>query len=267
MGLFARLIVVALGIMSVVSLLVTAERLLFFRKQRLDSVRYASTLERMLAEGRLTEAAQTSANIGVGGGYLGRVIDAGLRAFARAQGARGEYVVESVGRALERQAQREIQTLKRGQSIVATVSSTAPFVGLLGTVIGIVTSFQAMASTGSGGLGTVSGGIAEALVTTAFGLLVAIPAVFAFNYLQSWVDARGVDLSESSNELLDAVARGFGVQLDARQFLPADLAASAAGPQSGPQSSPPGHEEQKVVTTSGFMPRQGGASEAKTNVR
>jgi biopolymer transport protein ExbB/biopolymer transport protein TolQ len=87
------------------------------------------------------------------------------------------------------------------------VGSTAPFVGLLGTVMGIVTAFQLMASSGSGGLGTVSAGIAEALVTTAIGLLVAIPAVMAYNYLQGWVDARSVDLSESSNELLDIVAR------------------------------------------------------------
>jgi biopolymer transport protein ExbB/TolQ len=80
-------------------------------------------------------------------------------------------------------------------------------VGLLGTVMGIVNAFQQMAKTGAGGLGTVSAGIAEALVTTAFGLLVAIPAVMAYNVLQNWIDARAVDISESSNELLDAVAR------------------------------------------------------------
>jgi biopolymer transport protein ExbB/biopolymer transport protein TolQ len=91
--------------------------------------------------------------------------------------------------------------------VLATVSSTAPFVGLLGTVMGIVNSFQSMAASGSGGLGTVSAGIAEALVTTAFGLLVAIPAVMAYNYLQGWVDERAIDISESSNELLDLVAR------------------------------------------------------------
>jgi biopolymer transport protein TolQ len=73
--------------------------------------------------------------------------------------------------------------------------------------MGIITAFQQMAASGSGGLGTVSGGIAEALITTAFGLLVAIPAVMAFNFLQGWVDARAVDISESSNEFLDAVAR------------------------------------------------------------
>jgi biopolymer transport protein ExbB/TolQ len=111
-----------------------------------------------------------------------------------------------VSRALERQAQREVQLLKRGQGVLATVSSTAPFVGLLGTVMGIVNSFQMMAASGSGGLGTVSAGIAEALVTTAFGLLVAIPAVMIFNYFTGWIEARSVDISESSNELLDVVA-------------------------------------------------------------
>jgi len=222
MGLFARLIVIALAVMSVLSLGVTIERLIMFAKTRTDSMKYAMSIGPMLSEMRLVEASQVKA--GATGGYLGRVIEAGLNAFARSQGAHAEHVVESVGRALERQTQRELQMLKRGQSIVATVSSTAPFVGLLGTVMGIVTSFQEMGKTGSGGLGTVSGGIAEALVTTAFGLLVAIPAVFAFNYLQGWVDARGVDLAESSNELLDTVARSFAV------------AKTAAAPHRAPES-------------------------------
>ena len=115
-----------------------------------------------------------------------------------------------MARALERQAQREVQSLKRGLGVLATVGSTAPFVGLLGTVMGIVNAFQPMAAPGSGGLGTVSAGIAEALITTAFGLLVAIPAVMAYNYLQGWVDARAVDISESSNEFLDVVAKQVG---------------------------------------------------------
>jgi biopolymer transport protein ExbB/biopolymer transport protein TolQ len=121
-----------------------------------------------------------------------------------------EATVESVARALERQAQREVQSLKRGLNLLATVGSTAPFVGLLGTVMGIVNAFQQMAISGSGGLGTVSAGIAEALVTTAFGLLVAIPAVMLYNFLQGWVDARAVDISESSNEFLDVVAKQLG---------------------------------------------------------
>lgn len=114
---------------------------------------------------------------------------------------------EFIDRALRQAVARESLRLESGMTILATVGSTAPFVGLLGTVMGIVNSFQSMAASGSGGLGTVSAGIAEALVTTAFGLLVAIPAVMLYNFLQGWVDARAVDISESSNEFLDVVAR------------------------------------------------------------
>jgi biopolymer transport protein ExbB/biopolymer transport protein TolQ len=208
MGLMARLIVITLFIMSLLSLVVTAERILYFRKSKADSIRFAISMERMLAEGRLFEAAQQHA--GKDGGYLGRTMESGLKAFVRTYGSSREYVLETVGRALEKQTQRELQTMKRGQGMVATISSTAPFVGLLGTVMGIVTSFQSMAASGSGGLGAVSGGISEALVTTAIGLLVAIPAVFSFNWLQSWIDARGIDLAESGNDLLDMVGRAVG---------------------------------------------------------
>jgi biopolymer transport protein TolQ len=202
MGLFARLVVIVLGIMSVASLVVMAERMVVFRKTRRDSRNFAAKMGAILGKGDLNTAANT--NLGKDVGHLGRVINSGLTAY---KVTRGEQQVESVARALERQAQREVQSLKRGLGLLATVGSTAPFVGLLGTTMGIVNAFQLMAEAGSGGLGTISAGIAEALVTTAFGLLVAIPAVMAYNFLQGWVDARAVDISESSNEFLDVVAR------------------------------------------------------------
>jgi biopolymer transport protein ExbB/TolQ len=207
MGLFARLVVIAMGVMSVASLVVMAERLVVFRKSRGDSRTFAEKMGAILAKGDLNTAAST--NMGKNVGHLGRVIGAGLMAYRLSPGNR-DVAVESVARALERQALREVQSLKRGLGLLATVGSTAPFVGLLGTVMGIVNAFQMMAVSGSGGLGTVSAGIAEALVTTAFGLLVAIPAVMAFNFLQGWVDARAVDISESSNEFLDVVAKQMG---------------------------------------------------------
>ena len=192
-GLFARFIIFTLGAMSIASLVVIAERMVVFRKARSDSRTFASKMGAILAKGDLTTAAE--ANLGK------------------------DVAVESVARALERQAQREVQSMKRGLGILATVGSTAPFVGLLGTTMGIVNAFQEMAKSGAGGLATISAGIAEALITTAFGLLVAIPAVMAYNFLQGWVDARSVDISESSNEFLDVVARnmgssGSGVALD-----------------------------------------------------
>ncbi len=208
MGLFARLIVFVLGIMSLASIVVMAERIVSFIKSNRDSRRFAVNLAGTVEKTGIDEAAKAKP-VAKTVGHLGRVLSAGLGAYTmtRTAGTTPDLTIESVARALERQAQREQQNLKRGLNLLATVGSTAPFVGLLGTVVGIINAFESMAATGSGGLGTVSAGISEALVTTALGLLVAIPAVMAFNYMQGWVDARMVDMTESSNELLDAVAR------------------------------------------------------------
>jgi biopolymer transport protein TolQ len=206
MGLFARMITIILLVMSATSLVVMFERIIAFWKSRSESYAFAEKMAQLLSGGDLAAAANSGLTKGVG--HIGRVINAGLLAFKLAPADR-DTAIESVARALERQAAREVQVFKRGLGVLATVGSTAPFVGLLGTVMGIVNAFQSMALTGSGGLGTVSAGIAEALITTAFGLLVAIPAVMAFNFLQGWVDARSVDISESSNEFLDAVSKHY----------------------------------------------------------
>jgi biopolymer transport protein TolQ len=206
MGLFARFIVGVMAVMSVLALVIAGDRLVLFNKARTEARAFAAKMGALLAKGDLDAAA--GAKLGKDVGDLGRVITSGLNAYASAvKVANKDLVFESVARALERQAQREAATMKRGLGILATISATAPFVGLLGTVMGIVTAFQQMAASGSGGLGTVAGGIAEALITTAFGLLVAIPSVMIFNYFQGRVDGRAVDISESANEFLDVVAR------------------------------------------------------------
>jgi biopolymer transport protein ExbB/biopolymer transport protein TolQ len=210
MGLFARLVVYVLGLMSLSSIIVMAERFVSFTKSNRDSRKFANALAAGIEKSGLDEAAKSSKTAKQKSiGHLGRVLTSGLGAYTmtRTAGTTPDLTIESVARGLERQAQREQQNLKRGLNLLATVGSTAPFVGLLGTVVGIINAFQQMAATGSGGLATVSAGIAEALITTAFGLLVAIPAVMAYNYMQGWVDARMVDMTESSNELLDHVAR------------------------------------------------------------
>lgn len=206
MGIFAKTIVVVMAVMSVASLIVMFERIVVFSKSRSESIQFAEKMAQLLSGGDIAVAVGAGLNKNVG--HLGRVINAGLTAYKLAPRDR-DAAVESVARALERQAAREVQIFKRGLGVLATVGSTAPFIGLLGTVMGIVNSFQSMAASGSGGLGTVSAGIAEALITTAFGLLVAIPAVMAFNFLQGWVDARSVDISESSNEFLDLVSKHY----------------------------------------------------------
>lgn len=208
MGLFAKGIIVVLALMSVASLLVTFERLIVFARSTRASVGFAERMASVLQAGDLDAAVQARSDGEMG--HLGRVLSAGLKAYATSSKADRDLTLDSVARALERQAQREVLLLRRGQGLLATVGSTAPFVGLLGTVMGIVNAFQMMAATGSAGLGTVSGGIAEALVTTAFGLVVAVPAVVAYNFLQSSVEVRAVDIAESSNELVDVIARCMG---------------------------------------------------------
>jgi biopolymer transport protein ExbB/TolQ len=114
--------------------------------------------------------------------------------------------IDAVNRALDRVKEREIADLRRGLSFLATVASSAPFVGLFGTVIGIITAFQKMGLEG-GGLQAVSAGIAEALITTAFGLLVAIIAVWLFNFFTTRVEAFVVDMNDVSSELVDTMLK------------------------------------------------------------
>ena len=205
MGFFAKLILIILVIMSALSLLMIGERAIAFVRAKKESEQWARELAGPLSASDLDGAAQKLKGQDKIG-YVGRVVKAGLDAF-QLRGREDEDVAfESVSRALDRQSQREVHGLKRGLGGLASISSIAPFVGLLGTVVGIVNSFTQMAESGSGGLAVVSAGVAEALVATAAGLFVAIPALAAFNYLQGWVDSRAVDMSETANELLDIVA-------------------------------------------------------------
>ena len=207
MGLFARLVVYVLGLMSLASIVVMAERFVSFLKSNRDSRRFATTLAGSIEKSGIDEAAKTKVGTAKSVGHLGRVLSAGLGAYSmtRTAGTTPDLTIESVARALERQAQREQQNLKRGLNLLATVGSTAPFIGLLGTVVGIISAFQGIAATGSGGLSAVSAGISEALIETALGLAVAIPAVLVFNYLSGLIAQEELLLQHSAGELLDTI--------------------------------------------------------------
>ena len=110
----------------------------------------------------------------------------------------------------ERESLITYSDFKKGTGSLATIATTAPFIGLFGTVIGIINAFKGMAMTGSGGIGAVSGGIAEALVTTALGLFVAIPAAWMFNYFANILERFNVEMSNSSSELLDYFIKRMG---------------------------------------------------------
>ncbi|BDG09470.1 MotA/TolQ/ExbB proton channel family protein [Anaeromyxobacter paludicola] len=210
MGPFAKGIAGVLGVMSIYSLGVMGERLVTYARAASASRNFAVQLPGMLKDGKYGDAVALSKKLGRG--HISKVLGLAIEEYERGveinakggQAGMGDFdVVAAVNRAVDRSSQRTIADLRRGLGALATVGSTAPFVGLLGTVAGIITAFQAMAATGSGGLGSVSAGIAEALVTTAFGLLVAIPAVMMFNYLTNRVEDMTVDINDSANELVD----------------------------------------------------------------
>jgi biopolymer transport protein ExbB/TolQ len=213
MGPFAKFIAVVLAIMSVWSLAVAVERIVTYSRAGAASRKYAAELATLLPAGKFKEAVELAHSKEYAKGYLPKVLGLaleeyrhGLDSVSKPGGVReiGNFdVVAAVNRAIDRSTLRTITDLRRGLGSLATIGSTAPFVGLLGTVAGIITAFQAMAATGSGGLGSVSAGIAEALVTTAFGLLVAIPAVMFFNYFTNRVEEIQVDVNDSTTELVD----------------------------------------------------------------
>ena len=207
MGPMAKGIGVVLVIMSMISFGVAIERIYTFTQARKQSKLYAPQVAKHLKEGRLKDAIAISSSKNYRYSHLAKVVLAGLQEYQFQQEAGGnlsrEDLVDTVRRAIQRASALTANDLKKGVAALATIGATAPFVGLLGTVIGINTAFQGIAATGSGGLGAVSAGISEALVETALGLVVAIPAVWFYNYLTGRIEYFNVEMDNSSSELVD----------------------------------------------------------------
>jgi biopolymer transport protein ExbB/biopolymer transport protein TolQ len=207
MGWVAKAIGVILIFMSMISFGVAIERIWTFTQARKQSKLYAPQVAKHLKDGRLKDAIAISSSKSYRYSHLAKVVLAGLQEyqFQQESGANlsREDLVDTVRRAIQRASALTANDLKKGVSSLATIGATAPFVGLLGTVVGIITAFQGIATTGSGGLGAVSAGISEALVETALGLVVAIPAVWFYNYLTGRIEYFNVEMDNSSSELLD----------------------------------------------------------------
>jgi biopolymer transport protein ExbB/biopolymer transport protein TolQ len=203
MGNLAKGVVIILFIMSIWSLAVIIDRWLYFSAARKQSREFAPRVAGALKEGKLDEAIKVADRNKKS--HLAEVVTAGLQEFRNfgSGGAVTEDQIESSKRALERSEAIVHAKLKRGLGGLATIGSTAPFIGLFGTVVGILNAFRQIATQKTSGIGAVAGGISEALVTTAFGLLVAIPAVMTFNYFTSKVEAFDVEMDNSSSELID----------------------------------------------------------------
>ncbi|HEY3091627.1 MAG TPA: MotA/TolQ/ExbB proton channel family protein [Vicinamibacterales bacterium] len=201
-------VAVILFIMSFWSVGVAIERIYTYNQARKQSKLYAPQVAKHLKDGRLKEAIALSASKDYRYSHLAKVVLAGLQEYQFQQETGGaalnrEDVLDTVRRSIQRATALTASDLKKGVSTLATIGSTAPFVGLLGTVVGVINAFVGIASTGSGGIGAVSAGIAEALIETALGLFVAIPAVWFYNFLTSRIEYFNVEMDNSSSELVD----------------------------------------------------------------
>jgi len=207
MGGVAKAVAFVLMFMSMWSFGVGIERFYTFSQARKQSKLYAPQVAKHLKEGRLKDALAVSQSKTYQYSHLAKVVLAGLQEYQFQHDAGGalnrDDLVDTVRRAIQRATALTANDLKKGIPALATIGSTAPFVGLLGTVVGVISAFTGIAATGSGGLGAVSAGISEALVETALGLVVAIPAVWIYNYFTTKLEYFNVEMDNSSSELVD----------------------------------------------------------------
>ena len=211
MGMIAKLVVILLMCLSVYSLSLGGERIWKYRAAKKQSLQFALLTTQYLKQDRPQDCIAASKKFK--NSHLAKVVAAGLLEFMieeQSSPLTGYDVIEAARRAIERATLMTTADLKRGLGGLATIGATAPFIGLFGTVVGIINAFSGMAATGSGGLASVSAGISEALVTTAIGLFVAIPAVWLYNYFLNQVERFQVEMNNSASELVDFFIKKHG---------------------------------------------------------
>jgi biopolymer transport protein ExbB/TolQ len=209
MGPVAKGVSFLLIALSIISLYLFVERQLVFRKARSKSKQVAPKLADLLKKGQVKEALTLSTKKENRGSHLARVTAAGIQEFLEGKEA-NLSIEEQIGtaqRGCERASTIFNQELKRGLSTLATIATSAPFIGLFGTISGIINAFRGMALTGSGGIGAVASGIAEALVTTAFGIGVAIIALWCYNSLNTKIEVYDAEMSNTSSQIVDFFIR------------------------------------------------------------
>ncbi len=205
MSFIPRAVVFTLLFMSIYCFATGIERWIVYNKAKKQSRDLLKLISGLWREGKIDESIKLSSDKRFKNSHLAKVLVAGLNEMQFMQESRSSQaeVVESAKRAIERATIKGVQEFKRGLNGLATIGSTGPFVGLFGTVFGIITAFQGMKVSGSGGIGAVAGGIAEALITTGFGIIVAVVAVWFFNMLLNRVDIFTGEMANASSELID----------------------------------------------------------------
>lgn len=218
MGLFAKGIVVVMALMSMYSLTIMFQKWWLLRQAQQETVKFAPEFSAFLEEDNLTEAITLAQKYKKS--HVARVLGNALEEIRPliSDGSITVSDINSTERAIEREMLMTLVELKRGLAVLATVGATAPFVGLLGTTMGIVNAFTGMAASGSGGIASISAGVAEALITTAFGLLVAIPAVWAYNYFTTKNDNLAAEMTYSAKEMVDYLIKGVSGEFGRSRF-------------------------------------------------
>jgi len=226
---FAKGIVFILLIMSIWSLSIFVKKWWDLRQAQAETRKFAPEFSQFLEEDNITEAINLSERYKKS--HVARVLGGALGEVKPLiqDGSVSVNDINSAERAVEREMLMTLTDMKRGNGVLATVGATAPFVGLLGTTMGIVNAFQGMAVAGSGGIGAISAGVSEALITTAFGLLVAIPAVWGFNYFQVKIENLAAEMTYTSKEFIDYLIRGVSGEYGRSRFTREFNTAASAG--------------------------------------
>jgi len=204
-------VAVVLTIMSILMVAVAINRAIFYIRARKQSVLFAGEAAEAMEGVDVISVLATSDEKRFKFSYLARIVAAGLRDAKDVKPRESEELknLATVDASMARVVAEEEKAQRRWLTILATVASSAPFVGLLGTVFGIINSFKGMQANESAGIAAVAGGIAEALYMTGFGLIVAIPAVWLYNWANASVESIGVEMSNSSSEIHDWVKKNW----------------------------------------------------------
>jgi biopolymer transport protein ExbB/TolQ len=204
-GIFGGAVMVCLALLSVVSVGMIIDKHRRFSSAAGQSEKFKLEFKKFIHGGDvkdLIEAGRLQEN-----SYVAQVVSAGIIEYdgVRQSGRDPVASLELVTSALRDSMSETLIQLKRGLGLLATIGSTAPFIGLFGTVVGIINAFRSIAATGSGGMSVVSGGIAEALVSTALGIFVAIPAVVAFNHFTGKIETFHVEMNRAASQLVNCL--------------------------------------------------------------
>jgi biopolymer transport protein ExbB/TolQ len=208
MGVIAKLVVFTLIVMSIVTLAITVERLVTYARARRQSREFALAVKDLLAKREYVQARQAASQFQ--GSHIAPVIGSSLNEYLLIKEAkvRDDFELRTeLEAAVSRTTERTLANMRKGLAALATIGSTAPFVGLFGTTFGIINAFQAMAKEGGGGLGSIAAGISEALFTTAVGIGVAIVAVLVYNFFTAKVEGLEVDTHDASGEVVALLVR------------------------------------------------------------